>query len=352
MSEALSAGVLPSSAVCIGIDVDLAPRHGRQGWRVSVVVEAQAYRDEEGRTPLVADCVIDGEAGEPMLRRVRYLNFGGSILRPADTSFEARERKRLDLPEDLRRNPYFSRREVQHGYVPPPRHAIDGGSVRTLPYLWLVPLQGDWHLPDAQLLDTRPLQAAVDEARRLAATSLLFRRGGWYVSSDLPDWHLQGTGGRSVLSLRHYGWCSAGNVFAIDRLEEALANGRRLHGYDPQVVGEVRMFEPSLRPEAMADPRNLARRLAGFLAEHLRPQVPQMGRDDVERWHDAANASSLMEAGGDAGARQVLAACEMLFERFIWSKSRRHESGWRPEQLRLRAELEAVPADLPAPGAP
>lgn len=352
MPEALSGRALPSSTVCIGIDVDLAPRHGRQGWRVPLVVEAQAHRDEEGRTPLVADCVIEGEAREAMRRRVRYLNFHGSILRPAHTGFEARERKRLDLPEDLRRNPYFSRQEVQHGYVPPLRHSMDGEAVRTFPHRWLAPIRGDWHLPDAHLMDTGPLQAAVDEARRLAATSLLHRREGWHVSTDLPEWHLQDTAGRYVLVLGHTGWCSAGNVFAIDRLEDALAHGRQLLGYDRQVVGEVRAFEPSLRPEAMADPRRLADRLARFLVGHLRSRIPDMGRDDVERWHDAANASSLMAVQGDAGARRVLAACETLFERYIWSKSRRHESGWRPERQRLRAELEAVPADFPAPGAP
>ena len=72
---------LPIEPVCIGIHVDLASRDERQGWRVSVAVEAQAHRDDEGCTPAVAECLLEGRPGDPEPRAVGYLNFDGSILR-------------------------------------------------------------------------------------------------------------------------------------------------------------------------------------------------------------------------------------------------------------------------------
>lgn len=337
--------------VCIGFHVDLASRGERRGWRLRLAVEALASRDITGDIPRVAACRLSKGYGQVAEEPVEYLDFGGTILQALDDPYGHRLREGSKTGPGMRHLPYFFHQDLI-GEPLSTHHAIDGEAARTYPEIGVVPLQGTWTLPGEGLFDTTPLEAAVEEARRLASSRLLLGRGGWYVASDLPHWEVYEYNGRQAVMLTHRSAVSAGNIFAIDRQEDALAHGRRLHGGEFELFGEVQFFDPTRRPEALADPCILADRLASFLARHLRPQLASLDRADVERWHDIANASSLMRSHGIAGARQVLAACETLFEHCIWSKSRRHEQGWRGERLRLRTELEAAPAALPAPGAP
>ncbi|GJD90705.1 hypothetical protein BHAOGJBA_4247 [Methylobacterium hispanicum] len=352
MSEALSTTIPERSAVCIGLHVDLATRGGRRGWRLPLIVEALAFHDPNGEVPRLAVCRLargtDGIEEDP----VEYLDFNGTVLRTLNDPHGHRSRAASKLPEALRDLPYFLRNDVV--LEPAPRHhAIDGEVPRPHPGTILAPLAGELSIPDLDTIDIGPLEAAVAEARQLAARCLLRGPQGWYVASDLPQWQVYEYGWRTrKVVLSHRAMASAGDIFAIDRLHDALGHARLLHGADFEVLGEVRYFDPARRPEALSDPCALVIRLAAFLATLLRPQLVAMDRRAVEQWHEVANARHTIAHEGRDGARRLLATCRDLFGEFLWSKSRRHESAWRSEQLRLGAELEALHALLPGPGAP
>jgi hypothetical protein len=343
---------LQTTSVCVEFHVDLLSRNDKRGWRVPLAVEALAPCDPTDAVPVLADCNLAGSDFTAAEERTVYLDHGGRVLRSFADPYGHLEAARQKLPGPARRFPYFRRNNVDHEYIPDRHHAIDGMPIRMHPTVVHVPLDGAPSLADGEL-DTGPLQAAVEEARRLTASSLLLRSTGWFTSSALPKWMVYEYNGRKGVLLAERAMATIGGSFAIDRLEAAVAHGERLHGPGFQIVGAVRSLAVDRIPQASTDIVDLACRLAAVTSRHLAPHLGDLDPEKVRTWHEAHNVRELVATEGAAAAYRILAGCERLMSDHLWSKTQRHEHGWRSERMRVRNELEAALDARPqAPGMP
>lgn len=343
---------LQTTSVCVEYHVDLRSRTDKRGWRIPLAVEALAPCDPTDAVPILAECNLGGSDFSTDEERTVYLDYGGRVLRSFADPYGHLEAARGKLPVAARHLPYFRRHNVDHGYIPDRHHAIDGMPIRSHPHVVHVPLDGAPSLDDGEF-DTRPVQAAVMEARRLTASSLLLRRSGWFTSSALPKWMVYEYNGRKGMLLAERALATIGGTFAIDRLEAAVAHGERLHGPGFQIVGAVRSLAAERIPQGAADIVDLACRLAAVASRQLAPHLGELHPENVRSWHEAHNVRELVALEGAAAAYRVLAGCERLMSDHLWSKTQRHEHGWRSERMRVRNELEAGLDVCPqAPGMP
>ena len=343
---------LQTTSVCVEFHVDLQSRTDKRGWRVSMAVEALAPCDPNDVVPVLAECNLAGSDFTPAAERSVYLDQVGRVLKSLADPYGHLEAAREKLPEAARRFPYFRRHNIDHEHIPDRHHAIDGMPVRNHPQVAYVPLEGAPSFADDEL-DAGPLQAAAAEARRLAASSLLLRSTGWFTSSALPRWMVYEYNGRKGVLLGERAFATIGGTFAIDRLDAAVAHGERLHGPGFQIVGTIHSLAAGRIPQAATDIVDLACRLAAVTVRHLAPHLPELDPENVRSWHEASNARELVATEGPAAAYRVLAGCERLMGDHLWSKTQRHEHGWRSERMRVRNELEAALEARPqAPGMP
>lgn len=330
-----------TTTVCVEFHVDMQSRVEKRGWRVPMAVEALAPCDPGDAVPVLAECNLAGSGFETDDERTVYLDFEGRVLRSFADPYGHLEKAKERLPEEARRFPYFRRHHIDHGYLPDRQHAIDRTSPRIHPRVAYVPLDGPPSFGDAEL-DTGPLQAAADEARRLAASSLLLRGTGWFTGAALPRWMVYEYAGRKGILLGERALATIGGTFAIDRLEAAVAHGERLHGPGFQIVGTLHSLAAERIPQASIDIVDLAFRLAAVTVQHVAPHLTEIDPEKVRSWHEASNVRDLVATEGVAAAYRVLGACERLMGDHLWSKTTRHEHGWRSERLRVRTELEAA----------
>ena len=339
-----------TTSVCVEFHVDLRSRIEKRGWRVPMAVEAVVPADPDAVVPILAECTLARSALEAEAAPTLYLDFGGQVLRSFEDPHGHLRIARDKLPEAARRFPYFRRHNIDHEHISTRHHAIDGTSPRIYPRVAHVPLDGPSSLVDDEL-DTGPLQAAAEQARRLAASSLLLRPTGWFTSAALPKWMVYEYNGRKSVMLTERGMATIGGTFAIDRVQAAVAHGERLHGPGFEVVGTVHRLEVDRIPSAATDIVDLACRLAAVTAQYLAPHLPELDPENVRSWHEVSNVGDLVATEGPAAAYRVLGACERLMGDYLWSKTLRHEHGWRSERLRVRTELEAALDARPnAPG--
>lgn len=341
-----------TTTVCVEFHVDLRSRIENRGWRVPMAVEAVVLVDTGSAVPVLAECTLAKSAVEAEEAPTLYLDFEGRVLRSFEDPHGHLQSAREKLPEAARRFPYFRRHHIDHEHIATRHHAIDGSSPRIHPQVVHVPLEGPCSIVDGEL-DPGPLQAAAEEARRLAASSLLLRPSGWFTSAALPKWMVYEYNGRKSVMLTERGMATIGGTFAIDRVQAAVEHGERLHGPGFPIVGTVHRLEIDRIPSAATDIVDLACRLAAVASRHLASHLGDLDPEKVRTWHEAHNVRELVATEGAAAAYRVLAGCERLMSDHLWSKTQRHEHGWRSERMRVRNELEAALDARPqAPGMP
>lgn len=333
--------LIRTTSVCVEFHVDLRSRTDKRGWRVPLAVEALAPCDPTEAVPVLAECNLAASDFILAEDRTVYLDHRGRVLRSFADPHGHLEAARGKLPQAARSFPYFRRHNVDHGYIPDRHHAIDGMPIRSHPDVVHVPLDGAPSI-DERELDTGPLQAAVEEARRLTASSLLLRGTRWFTSSALPKWMVYEYNGRKGILLTERALATIGGTFAIDRLDAAVAHGEQLHGPGFQIVGTVHSLAAERIPQGSADIVDLACRLAAVASRQLAPHLGELHPENVRSWHEAYNVHELVAMEGTAAAYRVLAGCERLMSDHLWSKTQRHEHGWRSERMRVRNELDAV----------
>lgn len=342
-----------TTSVCVEIYVDLMSRKDKRGWRVPVALEALAPSDPYDAVPILAECSLGGSDLVERGERTVFLELDGQILRPFHEPYRDVKKCLERLPETARHLPYFRRHNVDHGFLTDRLHAIDGMSVRIHPHVAYVPLDGPVEFEGGDEVDPGPMAAAVEQVRRLAASSLLRRSSGWFVSSVLPYWSVYEYNGRKAVVLTDRGLSTIGGTFAVDRLPAALAHGERLHGPGFATVGTVHSLAVERMPQASTDIVDLASRMGTATARLLASHVSALCSENVLSWHEASNVRELIASEGPAAAYRVLAGCERLMNDHLWCKTLRHEHGWRSERLRIRNELEAAQVARPnAPGMP
>jgi hypothetical protein len=338
---------IPTEKVCVEFYADVPSRAGGRGWRVPMAVEASAQRDAAAAIPTLAVCTLCGSYDEPDEDRTTYLDSGGSVLVQLRDPNGHLAAARSKLPPAVHPLPYFRRHHIEQGHIPPRHHAIDGEAVRTYPHVAYMPLDGDLQLEGGEDLVLAPIAQAAAHARELAASSLLLRPEGWFTAGALPHWSVYVHGARKALMLTERAHASIGNTFAVDRYREAADHAERIYGAGFETIGELHEIAPGRIPLFETDLVKLACRLGDNAARFLADQVVGMEGDLVQSWHEAANARELVSAEGISAAYRVLTACERLLGDFLWTKTQRHERGWRAEIVRVRTELEA--ADAPRP---
>jgi hypothetical protein len=342
---------IATEKVCVEFYADVTSRAGGRGWRVPMAVEASAPRDPAAAIPTLAVCTLRGAYDEPEEDRTTYLDSGGRVLvqlRDPNGHLAAARSKLLPAVHAL---PYFRRSHLEQGHIPPRHHAIDGEAVRTYPHVAYVPLDGTLQIEGGAELDVAPILQAAARARDLAVSSLLLRPEGWFTVGALPHWSVYVYGDRKALMLTDRAHASIGNTFAVDRYREAADHAERVYGAGFETIGELHELAPGRIPLFETDLVKLACRLGDNAARFLADQVVGMEGDLVQSWHEAANARDLVAAEGMSAAYRVLTACERLLGDALWTKTQRHERGWRPEIVRVRTELEAAEAPRQIAGA-
>lgn len=331
--------------VCVEFYADVPSRAAGRGWRVPMAVEASAPRDSAATIPTLAVCTLRGSYDEPEEDRTTYLDSNGRVLVQLRDPQGHLTAARSKLPPAAHYLPYFRRPHIEQGHIPSRHHAIDGEAVRTWPHLAYVPLDGDPQLAGGEDLVLAPIAQAAARARELAASSLLLRPEGWFTAGALPHWSVYVHGDRKALLLTERTHASIGNTFAVDRYREAADHAERVYGPGFATFGTIHELAPERIPLFENDLVKLACRLGNHAALYLSDQVVGMEGELVQSWHEATNARALVAAEGMSAAYRVIASCERLLGDALWTKTQRHERGWRPEIVRVRTELEA--ADVP-----
>lgn len=225
-----------------------------------------------------------------------------------------------------------------------PVHGVTGRPVNS----WSTRVEG--RVGDAALdliYDTSAIPGRLRMLRETLADSVLLTRRGLAYRHPFPSWSVDDEG--AVVALTRPSRCDGSSTeFGYGRLEDALEMARRLGG-DPQVRGGIVSAPPG--PQVDRSSADAALWMAELLTAALARDLCEMPGEAARLWHDCANARSIVDEDGEAGAARIMIASRDLAR--SQAGSRGMAQCWRwgaDEEARIAIEVGCPYSDDPRAG--
>jgi hypothetical protein len=214
-----------------------------------------------------------------------------------------------------------------------PVHGVTGRPVNS----WTTTVEG--RVGDAALdliYDTSAIPARLRDLRETFAAGVLLTRQGLAYRHPFPSWSVEEKG--AVVALTRPSRSDGSSTeFGYGRLDDALEMARRLGG-DPEVRGGIVSEPPGPRTDRSGS--DAALWMAGVVTSALAGDLCEMPGAAARLWHDCANARSIVEEDGDAGAVRIMIAARDLVR--SQAGSRGMAQCWRwgaDEEARIALEV-------------